>query len=131
MSVATRFKEGNTFGGRKKGMAEYRSILTRAAYDKDPEKCLSVILKIIEDAHNGDPVCRKIFSQTYMTKSPTEIHMTTSSDENTLSHEKIQSLISFFTQKGLSEKEAAERILEFQEGAKFLKELSSSEEYQE
>ena len=76
------FQKNHDFGGRKKGMAEYRALLTKKAYEADPSKCLRVILNIIKDAENGDPVCRKIFAQSYMTKAPAEVHVTKTIDNN-------------------------------------------------
>ena len=69
------FEKGHKYGGKKKGLVEYRASLTRTAYEKNPEKCLKVILNIIQDAENGDPVCRKIFATHYMTKAPDEMYV--------------------------------------------------------
>jgi hypothetical protein len=66
------FESKNTHGGKKKGMAEYRASLTREAYEHDPDKCRRVIRNIIDGAEKLEPVCVKVFAQSYMTKAPSE-----------------------------------------------------------
>jgi hypothetical protein len=62
----------NASNARKKGMAEYRSLLTREAYERDPDQCRRVIKNIIDGAEKLEPVCVKVFAQSYMTKAPSE-----------------------------------------------------------
>lgn len=66
------FESKNTHGSKKKGMAEYRSLLTREAYERDPDQCRRVIKNIIDGAEKLEPVCVKVFAQSYMTKAPSE-----------------------------------------------------------
>jgi len=53
----------NASNARKKGMAEYRSLLTREAYERDPDQCRRVIKNIIDGAEKLEPVCVKVFAQ--------------------------------------------------------------------
>lgn len=62
----------NASNARKKGMAEYRALLTREAYERDPDQCRRVIKNIIDGAEKLEPVCVKVFAQSYMTKAPSE-----------------------------------------------------------
>lgn len=77
-------------------MAEYRASLTREAYEKNPSQCLNVVRNIITDAEKGDPVARKIFAQSYMTKAPTEVHISNDSDNT----------VEILEQNGFSKEEA-------------------------
>jgi len=71
------FEQGHEHsGGKKKGMSDYRASLTREAYENNPSQCLNTVINIINDAEKGDPVARKIFAQSYMTKAPAELHVT-------------------------------------------------------
>lgn len=98
---------------KKKGMREYRSLLTREAYERDPAKCAKAIDNIINGAVNLDPVCVKAFSQSYMTKAPAEEQQMSVSIG--LTKEKSQRLLDFYLSQGLEPHAAAQRLVEFGE----------------
>lgn len=113
-------KNPNTSGiGKGKRGSEYRSAITREAYEQNASKCLRIITNIIDKAYEGDPLCLKLFAQTYMTKAPQEMQMTIQSDA-TPDTEKTKQLIAYFVGKGMTEREAALRLIEMEEVSKML-----------
>lgn len=108
-----------------KGMTEYRAALTRAAYERDPEKCLRVVLNIIDKAHDGDAVAMKIFAQSFMTKAPTEMQITHTSEKQLASKEDTERLIGFYESRGYTKAQAADMVLAGIEAMKVFSEEES------
>lgn len=102
----------------RSGATEYRARLTREAFERNKEDCAKVIDGIIKKALANDPVCLKIFAQSFMTKAPQEIQMLVQNEG--VNEETTRKLLDYYVSKGFSQHEAAKRLIEIEEVGKIV-----------